>query len=214
MAEPKGIGKKLLGLFVESEGGGEPDAAAGEKGEKSAADLVAELASSSAPKGAAPAAPAPNLRLDKLAAPAAGAKINFDEIFTQGGVDPAQLERVNKAETLLKGLPEATPIDIKRQIVEASLNAFGIDPLTIITATQTQLQALDTFVKLVSEQTAKGISGAEEQIKKLNEQIATLRADIDKRTGQLTQTTNAATARKSEVQRVLDFFGAAKPPQR
>jgi len=215
MAEPKGIGKKLLGLFVENpDAASEEETPTGEAGEKSAADLVAELANATAPEGAGrAAAPPPNLKLDKMTAPAGGAKINFDEIFTQGGLDPAQLERVNKADTLLKGLPEATPLDIKRQIVEASLRAFGIDPVTIIQATTTQLQALDTFVRINSEQTAKGISGAEEQIKQLNEKIAALRADIDKRTGQLTQTTNAATARKSEVQRVLDFFGASTPPK-
>ncbi len=216
MAEPKGIGKKLLGLFVEN-----PDAKSdesAEEGEKSAADLVAELANASAPEGTArasapPAAPPSNLRLDKMAAPVAGAKLNFDEIFTQGGLDPAGLERVTKAETLLKGLPEATPHDIKKQIVEASLRAFGIDVVSIIQATNTQLQALDTFVRINSEQTAKGISAAEEQIKQLNEKIAGLRADIDKRTAGLATTTNAATARKSEVQRVLDFFGAAPAPK-
>ena len=217
MAEPKGIGKKLLGLFVE-----DPDAKSDEEspgaegGEKSAAELVAELANATNPEGAprghaAPPPPPSNLKLDKMAAPVAGAKINFDEIFTQGGLDPAGLERVTKAETLLKGLPEATPHDIKKQIVEASLKAFGIDVVTIIQATNTQLQALDTFVKINSEQTAKNIVAAEEQIKQHNEKIAALRADIDKRTAALASTTNAATARKSEVQRVLDFFGAATP---
>ena len=217
MAEPKGIGKKLLGLFVEDpDAKSEEEATAPEEGEKSAADLVAELANATGPQGggrAAPSQPPPNLKLDKMAAPVAGAKINFDEIFTQGGLDPAGLERVNKAETLLKGLPEATPQDIKKQIVEASLRAFGIDVVTIIQATNTQLQALDTFVKINSEQTAKGIVAAEEQIKQHNEKIAALRADIDKRTGQLALTTNAATARKSEVQRVLDFFGAPPLPK-
>ncbi len=217
MAEPKGIGKKLLGLFVENPDAksDEEDAGSSEGGQKSAADLVAELANATAPAGARAAPPAvpSNLKLDKMAAPVAGAKINFDEIFTQGGLDPAGLERVTKAETLLKGLPEATPHDIKKQIVEASLKAFGIDVVTIIQATTTQLQALDTFVRINSEQTAKGISAAEEQIKQHNEKIAALRADIEKRTGLLAQTTNAATARKSEVQRVLDFFGAATPPK-
>ncbi len=215
MAEQKGFGKKLFGLFVESDGTSAPEAPAAEEGEKSAADLVAELANATAPEGAARGAgpPPPNLKLDKMAAPPAGTKINFDDIFTQGGLDPAQLERVTKAETLLKGLPDATPVEIKRQIVEASLRAFGIDPVTIIQATTVQLQALDMFVKINSEQTAKGITGAEEQIKQLNEKIAALRADIDKRTGQLAATTNAATARKSEVQRVLDFFGSSNLPK-
>ncbi len=217
MAEPKGIGKKILGVFFETPEG-EGEAAPSEEG-KSAADMVAELANASgagldATEGVAPPPPPPNLKLDKMgaAAPAEpGGKINFDDIFTQGGLDPAGLEKVNKAETLLKGLPEATPLDVKKQIVEASLKAFGIDIVTIIQATNTQLQALDLFVKVNSEQTAKAITGAEEQIKQHNDKIAALRADIDKRTAQLASTTNAATARKTEVQRVLDFFGKNKP---
>ncbi len=213
MAEPKGIGKKLLGLFVEDpDAQTETEKATEEGGEKSAAERVAELAQASVPQGHAVPAPS-TLKLDKMAPPVAGAKINFDEIFTQGGLDPAGLERVTKAESLLKGLPEATPHEIKKQIVEASLRAFGIDVVTIIQATTTQLQALDTFVRINSEQTAKGITAAEEQIKQLNEKIAALRADIDKRTALLSATTLAATARKSEVQRVLDFFGPATPPK-
>ena len=214
MAEPKGIGKKILGVFFENpEGEAEAPAEEG----KSAADMVAELANATSVEGASPAhekqaaAPPPNLKLDRMSAPAGDAKINFDEIFTQGGLDPAGLERVTKAETLLKGLPDATPVDVKKQIVEASLKAFGIDVVTIIQATNTQLQALDLFVKVNSEQTAKAITAAEEQIKQHNDKIAALRGDIEKRTGQLAATTNAATARKSEVQRVLDFFGASKP---
>lgn len=210
MAEPKGIGKKLLGLFVEDPGAtheAEPPTAG--DGEKSAAQLVAELAQASAP----PAPPLPQLKLDKVSPPVPGGKIDFDQIFTQGGLDPAGLERVAKAETLLKGLPAATPHDIKKQIVEASLRAFGIDVMSIIQATTTQLQALDTFVKINSEQTLKGINTAEEQIKQLNDKIAALRADIDKRSAQLAQTADAATARKAEVQRVLDFFGAQAAPK-
>lgn len=212
MAEPKGIGKKILGVFFETPEG-EAEAPASEEG-KSAADMVAELANASgagldATERAAPPPPPPNLKLDKMATPAGdpGAKIDFDAIFKQGGLDPAGLEKVNKAETLLKGLPDATPVDVKKQIVEASLKAFGIDIVTIIQATNTQLQALDLYVKVNSEQTAKAISAAEEQIKQHNEKIAALRADIDKRNASLASASAAAMARKADVEKILSFFG-------
>jgi hypothetical protein len=212
MAEQKGIGSKLLGLFVEKEGGAE-EAAEPVSGEKSAADLVAELANQTAPGGPrkTPEAPVPNLKVDKMTA-STGDKVDFDQIFKEGGLDPAELDRVKKAEDLLKGLPEATPHEVKKQIVEASLRAFGFEVVKIIQAASTQQRALDVFVKANSELTAKAITDAEAQIKQLNEKIAGLRSDIEKRTAQLSARTTAATARKSEVQRVLDFFGQPTPP--
>jgi hypothetical protein len=61
MPEEKGLGSKLLGLFVEVKGETPAEGTAAvegneEGGEKSAADIVAELAGATAPKKAAPAA--------------------------------------------------------------------------------------------------------------------------------------------------------------
>lgn len=219
MAEQKGIGSKLLGLFVEKDGGAETAEAPEPTGEKSAADLVAELANQTGPGGPRKpgglppreVAPPPNLKLDKMTAPSPdGGKVDFDQIFRDGGLDPADLDRVKKAEELLKGLPEGTPHELKKQIVEASLKAFGIDQAKIIQAASVQLRALDVFVKANTDLTAKAITDAEVQIRQLNEKIAAMRADIDKRNAQLTQRATAATARKGEVQRVVDFFG--QPP--
>ena len=213
MAEEKGLGSKLLGLFVESpdkdkdEGAGEvPD------GEKSAADIVAELAGGTAPKkGAAPAPAAPRpappvTSVPKPAGSVAPATVDFDAVFKNAGVDGAELDRVRKAEELLKALPESTPAEIKRQIVEASLKAFAIDISKIGVAAQNQLKALDTFVRINEQQTAKGITDAQTQIAQLEDKIITLRADIEKRTTTLAATAAAADVRKDQVRKVLEFF--------
>jgi hypothetical protein len=221
MAEQKGIGSKLLGLFVEKEGDGSEETPE-PTGEKSAADLVAELANQTAPggprpkgmAGAAPMpdlAPPPNLKLDKITANT-GDKVDFDQIFRDGGLDPADLDRVKKAEELLKGLPEGTPHEVKKQIVEATLRAIGFEVVKIIQAASTQLRALDVFVKANTDLTAKAITDADTQIKQLNEKITALRSDIEKRSSQLAARTSAATARKGDVQKVLDFFGQPPPP--
>src|SRR5262245_55572615 len=105
----KGFGSKLIGLFVESK-----DSEEAPEGNKSAADLVAELAAQSGaqpvkPGEAPPPPPMPsNLKTDKMAA-APGAPTDFDAIFKDAGMDVAELDRVKKAEELLKGLPESTP---------------------------------------------------------------------------------------------------------
>src|SRR5579862_8047938 len=123
MSEKKGVGSKLLGIFVEDSGA--DDTAKADAG-KTPAEIVAELAG----KGGVPKppadAPVPNLKLDKLSS-AGGVPTDFDAIFKDAGMDAAELDRVKKAEELLKSLPEATPQPVKKQIVEASLKAFGFE---------------------------------------------------------------------------------------
>src|SRR5689334_17455372 len=129
MAEnEKGLGSKFLGLFVEKEDGA--------PAEKNAADEIAELAKQSGapPPSAQPAPPAPGPALKMPAT----ASTDFDAVFRDAGMDMGELDRVKKAEELLKGLPESTPQDVKRQIVEASLKAFGFDTATIVTASNNQ----------------------------------------------------------------------------
>jgi hypothetical protein len=215
MAEPKGLGSKFIGLFVEREGDADasPDAvSAHEKGAKTAAEEIAELAGQVAPPAAAaPAGPPLNLKM--TAAAAGGAPADFDAIFRDAGMDVGDLDRVKKAEELLKSLPEATPQAIKKQIVEASLKAFGFEIEKIVQAAQNQKRALDAYVKVNENATAKAITDAEGEIRALNEKIAKLKGDIEKRTGSLVAISTAARSRKDQVQKVLDFFQVpAVPP--
>jgi hypothetical protein len=222
MPDEKGLGSKILGLFIETEAkdgtpadGTEAVSRRDEPAEKSAADLVAELTGQAvqkkAPSAGAPAA-ATRPVLPTPAGPVAPAKVDFDAVFKSAGMDAAELDRVRKAEELLRSLPQATPQDVKRQIVEASLKAFGFEIGKIVGAAQNQLKALETYVRLNEQQTAKAIADAQEQIAQLEDKIISLRADITKKTEQLASVSAAADVRKGEVQRVLDFFGASAAP--
>ena len=222
MAEEKGLGKKLLGLFVESKDGtpdeGSPAVERSDT-EKTPAELVAELAGQSAPRKGPPApvssgpAPAARPNLPSPSGPVTPAQVDFDAVFKTTGLDVSDLDRVRKAEELLKSLPESTPLEVKRQIVEASLKAFGFDVAKIVGAAQQQLKALDTWVRLNEQQTVKGITDAQTQIAQLEDKVISLKADITKRTDQLASLTAAADGRKGQVHRVLEFFNApaAKP---
>jgi hypothetical protein len=207
MAEnEKGLGSKFLGLFVEKD----------EQGSlKSAADEIAELARKSGTATGAATASATSTAPQPVAAPPppgpalkmpTGGSTDFDAVFNEAGMDGAELDRVKKAEELLKGLPESTPQDVKRQIVEASLKAFGFDTATIVTASNNQKRALDTYVRVNEQATAKATQDAEAQIKALHEKIAGLKADVEKRNAALRSLTEAATSRKAQVQKVLEFF--------
>lgn len=216
----KGIGSKLLGLFVETDPDAPrpPEAESTDAGEKSPAEIVAELAQQSGGAPARPnvAAPPPSsLRTEKLAGAGAadGKPIDFDAIFRDAGMDAGELDWVKKAQDLLKSLPEATPQPIKRQIVEASLKAFGFDVNKIPAAAENQKRALDAYVRVNETATAKSVSEAQAEIQKLNEQIAKLRSDIEKRNAQLSQVAAQAQTRKGEVQKVIEFFQSPAAPQ-
>lgn len=218
MPEDKGIGSKILGLFVEQDGEGKPKDAGelsrfGLKTPKTPAEEVAELAraSGAAPAAPPPAAPAgPPLKLTPASAPAS---VDFAVIFKDAGMDPAELDRVSQAEALLSKLPATIGQAEKRAIVEASLKAFGFEIEKIVTAAQNQKRALDAYVKVNETATARANQEAEAKIKSLNEQIAQLRADVEKRGAGLTQLTAKAQDRKAQVQKVLDFFSSPEPPK-
>lgn len=220
----KGIGSKLLGIFVETDGEAPPDAEPVEGNKaKSPADLVAELAMASgapAPSrhaaanaagprapGAHPSAQPSSSALEHKLAPASDAgPLDFEAIFRGAGMDPAELDRVKKAEELLRSLPDATPVAVKKQIVEASLKAFGFEIDKILLAASNQKRALDAYVKVNETSTAKAIEDAQKQIQSLTEKIAGLRTDIEKRTHTLSSVSQSAQARKADVQKVIDFF--------
>jgi hypothetical protein len=204
MAEnDKGLGSKFIGLFVERpESKEEPDAAP----KKTPAEELAELARQSAPP------PGPALKTEKMTA-GDGAPQDFDVIFKDAGMDAAELDRVKKAEELLKGLPESTPQDVKRQIVETSLKAFGFEIDKIVGAANNQKRALDTYVRVNEQATAKSIGDADAQIKALHEKIAGLKTDIEKRQSKLKSLSEAAAARKAQVSKVLEFFERPVAPK-
>ncbi len=217
MAEnEKGLGSKLIGLFVER-----PDDAKVEDGDKSPAELVAELAAQSNPAakgaagklgvpGAAPAAasapPPPNLKLDKMATPGQ-APTDFDAIFKDAGMDAAELDRVKKAEELLKGLPEATPQDVKRQIVEASLKAFGVATAKIIEAGVAEIQALESLIQKGQADAQAVVADGNKRIAELEKQIGEVRVVMQQAVADQEARTRLANGEKLGIQQVLEFFG-------
>lgn len=190
----KGFGSKIFGLFVETEG----ESPESPPQPKSAADAVAELAAQSRPASNSPAPSAAPL--------APGAKVDFEAIFREAGMDVTELDRVGKAEQLLRTLPPEAPEAVKKQIVEASLKAFGFEIQRIVAAAQNQQKAIDAYVKVNESATAHALKETEAQVKALTEKVAQLRADAERRSANLTVLSAAARARKDELGRILTFF--------
>jgi hypothetical protein len=57
---------------------------------------------------------------------AAGGQVDFAAVFEAAGVDADEQQRVARTTDLLRSLPAETDAAIKKQIVEASLKAFGV----------------------------------------------------------------------------------------
>ena len=58
--------------------------------------------------------------------PPAGGQVDFAAVFAAAGVDQEEQQRVARTTDLLRSLPAGTETAVKKQIVEASLKAFGV----------------------------------------------------------------------------------------
>src|ERR1051326_7260871 len=104
--------------------------------------VVQDQPAEAAPE-AEPAPPQPELNVFATAPPAApGGKVDFDKVFEAAGIDGEERQRVTRTLDLLNSLPPGTEEAVKKQIVMASLRAFGVPIEQIIEATAQEIQAL------------------------------------------------------------------------
>ena len=114
MSDTRNWGSTVMGWFIVREEGSEPA-----PGEVPAPAAVPQAATPEA------AAPGPNVfRSEPPAAP--GGQVDYAGVFDAAGIDAEERERVEKARQLLASLPSETPVAVRKQIVEASLKAFGV----------------------------------------------------------------------------------------
>lgn len=162
--------------------------------------------SGSAP--AAAAAAAPPAEVFKSAPPQSpGGNVDFDKVFEAAGIDAEQRERITRTHQLFESLPPGTDETVKRQIVMASLKAFGVPIEKIIETGAEELQALDAYISSGAGDTEKVAAEAEQRIKQYEEEIVRLRTVMQERVTEQNQVIQNCNAKKLEVQKVLEFFG-------
>jgi hypothetical protein len=207
MSEKKGWGKTVLGWFVVQgdEHGGAVDVGVptSQPADLSADDLIAKYASDAAPPPPAP----PPVELSGPLPPVVDGSVDFDQVFEAAGVDAQERDRVTKARELLESLPAETPAPVKKQIVEASLKAFGVSTQLIIESAVAEMEALEAFIRTGQAQVQNTLGEASRRITELEQEIANLRTSMEQAMAEQTQRTNAANQQKLNIQRVLEFFG-------
>jgi hypothetical protein len=192
VSEKRGWGKTVLGWFVTSEGAN-TDAASDQ------AALIDKYASQPVPTHPVEwQGPLPQ---------SIGSPADFAAVYEAAGVGAEEHDRVVKAQELLRSLPGDTPAPVKKQIVEASLKAFGVPTAKIIEAAVEQVQALEGFIRSGQADTQKVLGEGNQRIAQLEAEIAQCKQVMQQAVAEQEARARAANAEKLNIQQVLEFFG-------
>ena len=146
----------------------------------------------------------------KAPPPPSGGQVDFAAVFEAAGVDAEEQQRVSRTTDLLRSLPAGTDAAIKKQIVEASLKAFGVPIEKIIEATVEEIQALDGYIRNGAADNEKLIQESDARIKHYEEEIKNIRAVMQQSVDEQQNLIKVCNDKKLEVQQVLEFFGQDK----
>src|ERR1700752_2261812 len=139
--------------------------------------------------------------------PPSGGQVNFPEVFVAAGVDEEEQQRVARTTELLRSLPADTDAAVKKQIVEASLKAFGVPIEKIIEATAEEIQALDGYLRNGAADNEKLIQESDARIKQYEQEIQNIRAIMQQSVDEQQSLIKVCNDKKLEIQQVLEFFG-------
>jgi hypothetical protein len=190
MSEKKGWGSTVLGWFVVQEDG-----------------TAAPAPSPDEP--APPAVPEPPAFVTEPP-PAPGGRVDFPKVYEAAGVDAEEQGRVGKAAELLGALPAGTEAAVKKQIVEASLRAFGVPVDKIIEGAVQEIQALEAYIRAGAADTQKVHEESEKRIAQFEEEIRRIKSVMESRTQEQLAVVGACNEKKLGIQKVLEFFGQEK----
>ncbi len=195
MAEKKGFGSTVLGWFVVRDG-------EEQKAPDSADDLIQKYASET------PASPPPEVKLSgELPKPQADGAIDFPAVLRAAGITDEERERVDRARNLLTTLPTETPKEVKRQIVEASLKAFGYPVDKIIETGAQAIQALEVYIQSGQKDTQSLLVQSQQRLEELNQEIARVKKVMEDQVASQYQLAQKCNDEKLRMQEVLEFFG-------
>lgn len=204
MSDKRGWGSTVAGWFIEQEEPiGSPEI---ERGALSDLPIASEEAVS--PSLEDYATPSPTQGVFKTSPPpSTGGQVDFDAVFAAAGVDTDEQQRVARTTELLRSLPAGTDAAVKKQIVEASLKAFGVPIEKIIEASVEEIQALDGYTRNGAADNDKLIQESDARIKQYEEEIKNIRGVMQQSVDEQQKLIKVCNDKKLEIQQVLEFFG-------
>ncbi len=204
MSERRNWGETVLGWFIVREGA--------DAGPDGAGDEYGDAAAHGGEPGTPPEDPAGGAggaAREPISPPpaATGGNVDFEGVFEAAGIDAEERARVERAAELLATLPSATDPAVKRQIVEASLKAFGVPVERIIEAGAHEIQALEGYIQSGARDTQQVLADGAQRVAELEQEIERVRAVMAGRTAEQKAVVTACNQRKLKIQAVLEFFG-------
>jgi hypothetical protein len=136
-----------------------------------------------------------------------GGRVDFDAVFDAAGIVDEARQRVTKALDLLGSLPAETPVAVKKQIVEASLKAFGVPIDKIIEAGVAEIQALEGYIRTGAADTQTLLTESAARIKQFEDEIRQIRMIMDERVQEQQAVVKTCSEQKLGIQQILEFFG-------
>lgn len=205
MSDKKSWGSTVAGWFIERdepEAPVEPESAAGRAldGSESIPSVNDNYTTPSPTQSVFQTAPPPPT----------GGQIDFVAVFSAAGVDNEEQQRVARTTDLLRSLPAGTDAAVKKQIVEASLKAFGVPIEKIIEATAEEIQALDGYIRNCAADNEKLIQESDARIKQYEDEIKNIRTVMQQSVEEQQNLIKVCNDKKLEIQQVLEFFGRDK----
>jgi hypothetical protein len=206
MSDKKGWGSTVAGWFIERD---EPSGTPAEIETPENEAGVTTTQSTPIPDNYT--TPSPTQAVFQTAPPPpTGGKIDFVAVFGAAGVDDEEQQRVARTTDLLRSLPAGTDAAVKKQIVEASLKAFGVPIEKIIEATAEEIQALDGYIRNCAADNDKLIQESDARIKQYELEITNIRTVMQQSVEEQQNLIKVCNDRKLEIQQVLEFFGRDK----
>ena len=206
MSDKKSWGSTVAGWFIERD---EPETPTEIESTENEAGVTAAPEFPSAPDSYT--TPSPTQTVFQTAPPPpTGGQVDFTAVFSAAGVDSEEQQRVARTTDLLKSLPAGTDAAVKKQIVEASLKAFGVPIEKIIEATAEEIQALDGYIRNCAADNEKLIQESDARIKQYELEITNIRTVMQQSVEEQQNLIKVCNEKKLEVQQVLEFFGRDK----
>lgn len=197
----RGLGRALMGLFVQQDPPAEKGPPSPPTRHEVPSDPVDDL----------PAAePSPDVPDAVVQEPVAPADLDFPSVLRRYGVTEDDQGSIDKVLTLLRGLPGETPVEVRRQIVSASLGAFGISVDKIVEAALLHEAALNRHVQLAETDTQTAISRVQRTIKDLSERIEVERRRESELLARQQGVVQACSIQRVRVGAITAFFGSAE----
>ena len=194
MTDKKGWGQTVAGWFIERD---EPTA-----------PVETDFAAPPPPPAENYTTPSPTQSVfQKAPPPSTGGQVDFAAVFEAAGVNQEEQQRVARTTDLLRSLPAGTDAAVKKQIVEASLKAFGVPIEKIIEATVEEIQALDGYIRNGAADNEKLIQESDARIKQYELEIQNIRSVMQQSVDEQQKLIKLCNDKKLEVQQVLEFFG-------